>query len=235
MFTVVQAVLALRETVADGAEKLRVNLSEHHPALRSRRRARSAIGCDAKEWLTVASGAVVVRLTPEPFAAVTGANDVGAPTSRVGFRTGDGRRCDPFTLSDAHSRYLLPAVRRWPAPMKRFGDLERRSRSTGLRGDPFGQRSAVCLARGGACRGWRVVDQLGIRPERIVPASRSRMAVTSGSIGRSSKRLRCPRPTAFCRRSSSARGILRSLQPRAAARSAGATDTGLAVPALAAS
>ena len=23
------------------------------------------------------------------------------------FRTGDGRRCDPFTLSDAHSRYLL--------------------------------------------------------------------------------------------------------------------------------
>jgi hypothetical protein len=23
------------------------------------------------------------------------------------FRTGDGQRCDPFTVTDAHSRYLL--------------------------------------------------------------------------------------------------------------------------------
>jgi hypothetical protein len=24
------------------------------------------------------------------------------------FATGDGSRCDPFTITDAHSRYLIP-------------------------------------------------------------------------------------------------------------------------------
>jgi len=51
----------------------------------------------------------------QPFAAVSAANDVwctdfkSLPLARTGgwFRTADGRRCDPFTLTDAHSRYLL--------------------------------------------------------------------------------------------------------------------------------
>jgi hypothetical protein len=38
---------------------------------------------------------------------VTAANDVWCSDFKGWFRTGDGRRCDPFTLSDAHSRYLL--------------------------------------------------------------------------------------------------------------------------------
>jgi transposase InsO family protein len=38
---------------------------------------------------------------------VAAANDVWCTDFKGWFRTGDGRRCDPFTLSDAHSRYLL--------------------------------------------------------------------------------------------------------------------------------
>jgi len=50
------------------------------------------------------------RRTPpyeQPFAAVAAANDVWCMDFKGWFRTGDGKRCDPFTLSDAFSRYLL--------------------------------------------------------------------------------------------------------------------------------
>ena len=43
----------------------------------------------------------------QPFATVTAANDVWCADFKVWFRTADGGRCDPFTLTDAHSRYLL--------------------------------------------------------------------------------------------------------------------------------
>jgi putative transposase len=35
------------------------------------------------------------------------ANDVWCTDFKDWFRTGDGRRCDPFTLTDGLSRYLL--------------------------------------------------------------------------------------------------------------------------------
>src|SRR6516165_4127663 len=43
----------------------------------------------------------------QPFAAVSAANDVWCTDFKGWFRTADGRRCNPFTLTDAHSRYLL--------------------------------------------------------------------------------------------------------------------------------
>jgi transposase len=74
-----------------------------------------------REWPCASSiGAVLKRhgLTSPPkrrrracpsheLAEPSGANQVWAIDFKGWFRTGDGRRCDPLTLSDAHTRYLL--------------------------------------------------------------------------------------------------------------------------------
>jgi len=104
----VEQVLALRERYPRwGPKKLRVKLaqlcpSEHLPAT-------STIG----EWLRKEGLAYARRRrrrTPpyqQPFAEVVAANDVWCVDFKGWFRTGDGERCDPLTLSDAFSRYLL--------------------------------------------------------------------------------------------------------------------------------
>jgi transposase InsO family protein len=43
----------------------------------------------------------------QPFAAVEAANDAWCVDFKGWFRTGDGTRCDPLTVTDAFSRYLL--------------------------------------------------------------------------------------------------------------------------------
>ena len=88
-----------------------------------------------------------------PFAACTAANDVWCIDFKGWFRTGDGARCEPLTLSDAHSRYLLrcQAVARadtahvWPI-------LDAALREYGL------PRLSVLAIKA------------GVRPERIAPA-----------------------------------------------------------------
>ena len=58
-----------------------------------------------------------------PFAACMGANDTWSIDFKGWFRTGDGRRCEPLTISDAYSRYLLRcqvvrrADTRWVKPL----------------------------------------------------------------------------------------------------------------------
>ena len=50
------------------------------------------------------------RRTPpysQPFASCDQPNAVWCADFKGWFRTGDGSRCDPLTISDAHSRYLL--------------------------------------------------------------------------------------------------------------------------------
>ena len=49
------------------------------------------------------------RATPseQPFEHCHGANEVWCADFKGWFSTGDGSRCDPLTISDAHSRYLL--------------------------------------------------------------------------------------------------------------------------------
>jgi putative transposase len=44
---------------------------------------------------------------PQPFAAVEQANQTWCADFKGWFLTGDGTRCDPLTITDAHSRYLL--------------------------------------------------------------------------------------------------------------------------------
>ena len=48
----------------------------------------------------------VVPLT-QPLAAATGPNDVWTADFKGWFRTLDGTRCDPLTIADAHSRFVL--------------------------------------------------------------------------------------------------------------------------------
>jgi putative transposase len=107
-----------------------------------------------------------------PFARCTDANDVWCMDFKGWFVTGDGTCCEPLTLSDAHSRYLLrcQALARtdtehvWPvleAAFREFG-LPLRLRSDN--GPPFASRGA-----GGLSQLAVKVIKAGVVPERIAP------------------------------------------------------------------
>jgi putative transposase len=107
-----------------------------------------------------------------PFAHCSAANDVWCIDFKGWFLTGDGSHCEPLTLSDAHSRYLLrcQAMARldtdhvWPvldAAFREFG-LPRRLRSDN--GAPFASRGA-----GGLSKLSVKVIKAGVVPERIAP------------------------------------------------------------------
>uniref|UniRef100_Q07TU7 Integrase, catalytic region n=1 Tax=Rhodopseudomonas palustris (strain BisA53) TaxID=316055 RepID=Q07TU7_RHOP5 len=107
-----------------------------------------------------------------PFGHCGGANDIWCMDFKGWFLTGDGSCCEPLTLSDAYSRYLLrcQALARtdtahvWPvleAAFREFG-LPHRLRSDN--GPPF----ASCGA-GGLSRLAVQVIKAGVVPERIAP------------------------------------------------------------------
>ena len=121
-----------------------------------------------------------------PFAACAEANDVWSIDFKGWFRTGDGARCEPLTLSDAHSRYLLrcQAVARtdsahvWPildAAFREYGlPLALRSDN----GAPFASRGA-----GGLSQLSVLVIKAGVRPERIVGGSARSMPTAPATTG----------------------------------------------------
>jgi putative transposase len=107
-----------------------------------------------------------------PFAHCSGANDVWCIDFKGWFLTGDGTHCEPLTLSDAHSRYLLrcQALSRtdddhvWPvvdAAFREFG-LPKALRSDN--GPPFASRGV-----GGLSKLSVKVIKAGVMPERIAP------------------------------------------------------------------
>jgi putative transposase len=108
-----------------------------------------------------------------PFAAVTGANDEWATDFKGWFRTLDGKRIDPLTVTDSHSRFLIDvriarptiaAVQPMFAAAFRAYGLPRSIRCDN--GTPFGSCGAGGLTRLSA---WWV--KLGIEPHFIRPAS----------------------------------------------------------------
>ena len=115
----------------------------------------------------------VRRKTPaytQPFAEAQEPNHVWCMDFKGWFRSGDGERIDPFTLSDACSRYLLrcQAVDKSNTEQVR-GILEAAFREYGLplrirsdNGAPFASR-----AIGGISRLSVYLMKLGIVPERI--------------------------------------------------------------------
>ena len=104
-----EAILALRRDRPHwGPRKLRVILQAQQPdaswpapstigdllrrhGLSDRRRRRTAMP----------------RPSPESFAPITAPNDLWCIDFKGWFRTRDGRRCDPLTITDAYSRYAL--------------------------------------------------------------------------------------------------------------------------------
>ena len=107
-----------------------------------------------------------------PFAPCEASNDVWCIDFKGWFRTGEGLRCDPLTLSDADSRYLLrcqalactDTTHVWPvleAAFREFG-LPRRLRSDN--GPPF-----ASVGAGGLSQLSVRVIKAGVLPERIEP------------------------------------------------------------------
>jgi putative transposase len=107
----------------------------------------------------------------QPFHAVAAANDAWCIDFKGWFRCGDGTRCDPLTVSDAASRYLLgveivepvtEAVERVTDRLFREHGVPLRMRSDN--GPPFASHGAGGLTRLSA----RWV-KMGIGLERIYP------------------------------------------------------------------
>jgi putative transposase len=107
-----------------------------------------------------------------PFAPCEASNDVWCIDFKGWFRTGEGLRCDPLTLSDADSRYLLRCQALactdtghvWPvleAAFREFG-LPHRLRSDN--GPPF-----ASVGAGGLSQFSVRVIKAGVLPERIEP------------------------------------------------------------------
>lgn len=90
-----------------GPRKLRAWLMRHHPE--TTWPASSTIGEILKRHGLVVPRRRSRRTVPysEPFVGCDSPNDVWCADFKGWFRTGDGCRCDPFTLTDAHSRFIL--------------------------------------------------------------------------------------------------------------------------------
>ncbi len=168
-----EQVLRLREKhMRWGPRKLRKVLGDRHP--RQSWPAASTIGTMLQR-----AGLVVGRRrrskTPpyvQPFAAADGPNRVWCADFKGWFRTQDGDRIDPLTITDAHSRYLLrcQAVEKSDTEQVR-AIFEAAFREYGLpeamrtdNGPPFASRAIAGLSRLSV---WLM--KLGIVPERIQP------------------------------------------------------------------
>lgn len=113
------------------------------------------------------------RVPPQeqPFGACDGPNAVWCADFKGWFRTGDGRRCDPLTISDAYSRYLLRCQvlddcgtyeSVWPICQAAFSEYGLPGAIRTDNGPPFASRGVAGLSR--LSLEW---IKLGIRHERI--------------------------------------------------------------------
>lgn len=110
--------------------------------------------------------------SPSPLRTAVTANDLWGIDFKGWFRSGDGARCDPLTVTDAFSRYLLCAqLLARPDYGNCRSALERAFREYGLprairsdNGAPFASVGVGGLSRLSV---WWV--KLGIMPERIEP------------------------------------------------------------------
>ena len=108
----------------------------------------------------------------EPFSEVTAPNQLWCMDFKGYFLTGDGARCDPFTITDAHSRYLircqivsrmdLSQVRAVCEAAMREHGMPARIRTDN--GAPFAGTGLLGLSK--LSLGWM---KLGIAHERIQP------------------------------------------------------------------
>lgn len=167
-------IIAARQRWKWGPRKLRVKLAMAQPEVEWP--AESTIGDVLQRAGLTHPRKKRVRTPPyaQPFAAVEESNQTWCADFKGWFRTGDGTRCDPLTITDAHSRYLLrchitpktdgvhvEAV--FDAAFHEFG-LPRVIHTDN--GTPFASRAPGGLSR--VSMRW---VKLGIVPQRSRPAS----------------------------------------------------------------
>lgn len=169
----IERVVSLRgEHPTWGPRKLMHWLRQHEPD--AAWPAASTIGVLLKERGLTARSRRRRPLKPytQPLAHCTGPNRVWCADFKGWFLTGDGRRCDPLTISDGYSRYLLrsqglarptlAAVRPlFAATFREYGLPEAIRTDNGV---PFASTCGLGLSRLAA---WWI--RLGITPERIAP------------------------------------------------------------------
>jgi len=169
-----QAIVELRgRKMKRGPLKLLAMLKQTHPQLTLP--CASAVAEIIKRHGLVVARRKRARATPSarPLASAVAANDVWCVDFKGWFRCGNGERCDPLTISDAASRYLL----RCQVMTGRTGFEETRPlfeaafREYGLplairsdNGPPFASVGLAGLSRLSV---WWM--RLGIRPDRIRP------------------------------------------------------------------
>ena len=104
---IIGQIVAARQRWSWGPRKLRVKLIAAHPEIVWP--AESTIGEVLKCAGLTHRRQLRVRTPPyaQPFASIDAANQTWCADFKGWFRTGDGTRCDPLTITDAHSRYLL--------------------------------------------------------------------------------------------------------------------------------
>lgn len=104
---VVDLIIAARQRWKWGPRKLRVKLAEAHPEIVVP--AHSTIGEVLKRKGLTHPRKRRNRTPPyqQPFGDVNKANETWCVDFKGYFRTGDGTRCDPLTITDAWSRMLL--------------------------------------------------------------------------------------------------------------------------------
>jgi transposase InsO family protein len=134
----------------------------------------STIGEILKQYGLTAERKARARAEPsqQPLAKGGSANALWCIDFKGWFRTGDGKRCDPLTITDGYSRYLLrcqvvsaaDTIRTRAVTEGAFSEYGLPDRMRSDNGAPFGSNG-----RGGltALSVWWM--RLGIRPERIQP------------------------------------------------------------------
>ena len=167
------AIVAMRaQHPSWGPKKIKAWLTEHQP--RTAWPAQSVIATLLDRHGLVKRRHRRRRVPPAatPLSACAVANDVWGIDFKGWFRTGDGRRCDPLSLSDLASRYVLrlqalehpDGEHVWPvldAALREFG-LPRVIRSDN--GPPFASTGAGGLSSLSV----RLI-KAGVLPERIEP------------------------------------------------------------------
>jgi len=100
-------IIAARQRWGWGPRKLLVKLAQAAPEEKLPAASTIAELLHAKGLSHARKRRVRTPLYHEPIAAPSEANQTWCADFKGWFRTGDGTRCDPLTITDAHSRYLL--------------------------------------------------------------------------------------------------------------------------------
>jgi putative transposase len=171
---VIAEIIAARQRWNWGPRKLRVKLVAAQPKIRWP--AESTIGEVLKRAGLTHRRKPRVRTPPygQPFASIDAANQTWCADFKGWFRTADGTRCDPLTITDAHSRYLLRCQITPKADSIHVAAIfDAAFREYGLplvihtdNGVPFASRAPGGLSR--VSMRW---VKLGVVPQRSRPAS----------------------------------------------------------------